>query len=183
MGTSQYLRVDSRLAAVYLNRRVRNRTHGGVGGREGRLSLLPDKTVKRLLKQTAKGIEARVEPSQLWCGRPVKVCDSTSVLMSDTSDNQQAYPQHSNQAAGCGFPIAQLVVMFCLTAGAVLDALLATFSTSELVLARQLYQQLQPEQRFYQSLNERDRLKRERPVLSINLLKRQCFTFLPRHNR
>ena len=25
-----------------MNRRVRNRTHGGVGGREGRLSLLPD---------------------------------------------------------------------------------------------------------------------------------------------
>ena len=29
-------------AAEHLNRRVRNRTHGGVGGREGRLSLLPD---------------------------------------------------------------------------------------------------------------------------------------------
>ena len=35
--------------------------------------------------------------------------------------------------------------MFSLTTGAVLDALLATFCTSELVLARQLYQQLQPE--------------------------------------
>ncbi|WP_017327779.1 group II intron maturase-specific domain-containing protein [Synechococcus sp. PCC 7336] len=42
MGTSQCRRVDSRLAVIYLNRRVRNRTHGGVGGREGRLSLLPD---------------------------------------------------------------------------------------------------------------------------------------------
>ncbi len=62
--------------------------------------------------------------------------------MSDTNANQQVYPQHSNQAAGCGFPIAQLVVMFSLTTGAVLDAMLATFSTSELTLARQLYQQL-----------------------------------------
>ena len=104
---------------------------------------LPERVVKRLLQQTAEGIEAEVEQEQLWCGRPVKVCDGTSVLMSDTNANQQAYPQHSNQAAGCGFPIAQLVVMFSLTTGAVLDAMLATFSTSELTLARQLYQQLQ----------------------------------------
>ena len=106
---------------------------------------LPERVVKRLMKLTAEGIEAEVEREQLWCSRPVKVCDGTSVLMSDTNDNQQAYPQHSNQAAGCGFPIAQLVVMFSLTTGAVLDAMLATFSTSELTLARQLYQQLQPE--------------------------------------
>ncbi|MGK7906356.1 MAG: IS4 family transposase [Synechococcus sp.] len=103
---------------------------------------LPEGVVKRLLQQTAEGIEAKVEHEQLWCGRPVKVCDGTSVLMSDTNANQQVYPQHSNQAAGCGFPIAQLVVMFSLTTGAVLDAMLATFSTSELTLARQLYQQL-----------------------------------------
>ncbi|MEO0804012.1 MAG: hypothetical protein AAFY57_17300 [Cyanobacteria bacterium J06642_2] len=35
--------------------------------------------------------------------------------------------------------------MFSLTTGAVLDAMLATFVTSELTLARELYQQLQPE--------------------------------------
>ncbi len=106
---------------------------------------LPERVVKRLMKQTAEGIEAQVKREQLWCGRPVKVCDGTSILMSDTIPNQQAYPQHSNQAAGCGFPIAQLVVLFSLTTGAVLDAMLATFVTSELTLARQLYQHLQPE--------------------------------------
>ena len=103
---------------------------------------LPERVVKRLLQQSAEGIEAEVEREQLWCGRPVKVYDGTSILMSDTNANQQAYPQHSNQAEGCGFPIAQLVVMFSLTTGAILDAMLATFSTSELTLARQLYQQL-----------------------------------------
>ena len=106
---------------------------------------LPERVVQRLMRQTAAGIEAQVEREQRWCGRPVKVCDGTTVLMSDTMANQQAYPQHSNQAAGCGFPLAKLVVIFSLTTGAVLDAMLATFATSELRMARQLYQQLQPE--------------------------------------
>ena len=106
---------------------------------------LPERVLERLFKHTAQGIQAQVEKEQLWCGRPVKVCDGTSVLMSDTKANQHSYPQHSNQAPGCGFPIAQLVVMFCLSTGAVLEVMMATFSTSELTLARQLYQQLKPE--------------------------------------
>ncbi|MEO0803811.1 MAG: transposase domain-containing protein, partial [Cyanobacteria bacterium J06642_2] len=106
---------------------------------------LPERVVKRLMKQTAAGLEAQVKREQQWCGRPVKVCDGTSILMSDTLANQQAYPQSSNQKAGCGFPIAQLVVLFSLTTGAVLDAMLAPFVTSELRLARELYHQLLPE--------------------------------------
>ena len=105
---------------------------------------LPEGVLKRLLEQSAKKIDAQVEQAQLWCGRAVKVFDGTSVLMSDTCANQMAYPQHS-QAEGCGFPIAQLVVVFSLTTGVVLDALLATFCTSEIVLARQFYQRLQPD--------------------------------------
>jgi len=34
-------------------------------------------------------------------------------LMSDTKENQAIYPQ-PNQSAGCGFPIAKMVVMFSL---------------------------------------------------------------------
>lgn len=103
---------------------------------------LPEAVLKGLLSQTATGLEAQVEPSQLWCGHPVKVLDGSSVLMSDTPENQQAYPQHS-QDPGCGFPIAQLLVVFSLTTGAVLAVLCAPFCTSEIVLARRLYQHLQ----------------------------------------
>jgi len=65
--------------------------------------------------------------------------------MSNTPTNQKAYPQHSNQKAGCGFPLAKLVVWFCVTTGAVLEVLLATFTTSEWEMARQLYRTLQSE--------------------------------------
>jgi len=49
----------------------------------------------------------------------VKAYDGTTVLMSDTIANQQSYPQHSNQKSD-GFPLAKLVVWFCVTTGAVL---------------------------------------------------------------
>ena len=107
-------------------------------------SRLPEKVVRQLFEKTAQGIESEVPTTMLWCGRQVWACDGSSLLMSDTADNQQAYPQHSNQAEGCGFPIAKLVVMFSLTTGAVVKALVDKFNTSELVLVRQLYQQLTP---------------------------------------
>lgn len=75
----------------------------------------------------------------------MRICDGSSVLTSDTPENQAVYPQHSNQAPGCGFPIAKIVVMFSLTTGAVMEILIAAFKTSEVVLARQLYHNLMPE--------------------------------------
>lgn len=86
-----------------------------------------------------------MKPEQWWCGRRVKAYDGTSVLMSDTPANQEAYPQHSNQKAGCGFPLAKVVVWFCGTTGAVLEVAIAAFNTSEWQLSRQLYAKLDPE--------------------------------------
>lgn len=63
--------------------------------------------------------------------------------MSDTPANQKVYPQHSNQKAGCGFPLVKLVVWFCGTTGAVLEVAMAAFHTSEWQLSRQLYATLQ----------------------------------------
>jgi hypothetical protein len=68
-----------------------------------------------------------------------------TVLMSDTEVNQAAYLQHSNQQAGCGFPILRLHVWFCVTTGAVLEVAMAPFRVSEWRLARQLYRKLRPE--------------------------------------
>lgn len=122
------------------------------------------------------------EPQQ-WCGRRVRVCDGTTVLMSDSTDNQAEYPQHSNQKEGCGrrflwtkqdsplwrvgwdsqivvlyravllcseilqgFPIAKLVVIFSLVTGAVVAACIASFATSEIVMSRLLYSDLEPEE-------------------------------------
>ena len=64
--------------------------------------------------------------------------------MPDTKVNQTAYPQHSNQAPGCGFPIAKILVMFSLATGAAMGVLIDALNTSDVTLARRLYSTLRP---------------------------------------
>ncbi len=101
--------------------------------------------LEQLLSKTGQALQTEVKLEECWCGRRVKAYDGTSVTMSDTPANQKVYPQHGNQKAGCGFPLAKLVVWFCVTTGAVLEVTIAPFKTSEWEMARQLYARLQSE--------------------------------------
>jgi hypothetical protein len=57
----------------------------------------------------------------LWRDRRVVLVDGATVTLSDTEDNQAAYPQPSSQKAGLGFPLARMVALLCLSSGAVRD--------------------------------------------------------------
>lgn len=103
---------------------------------------LPEHLLQRLVPESAAAIAETVPESHYWCGRPVKVYDGTTILMADSKANQAAYPQHGNQAEGCGFPLARLVVFFCLVTGAVVSAAVAAKTTSEIVMSRWLYEDL-----------------------------------------
>ena len=103
---------------------------------------LPERLLQRLVPESAVAIAETVPKSHYWCGRPVKVYDGTTMLMADSEANQAAYPQHGNQAQGCGFPLARLVVFFCLVTGAVVSAAVADKTTSEIVMSRWLYEDL-----------------------------------------
>jgi hypothetical protein len=105
---------------------------------------LPEKLILRLLGKTAEGLEEKARGQQLWCGRHVKILDGSSVSMPDTQANQAAYPQHSNQAPGCGFPIAKILVMFSLVTGAAITVLVDALNSSDVTLARQMYFTLKP---------------------------------------
>jgi hypothetical protein len=52
----------------------------------------------------------------------VLLADGTTTTLSDTEENQTAYPQPASQREGLGFPIMRLVVLLCLASGALLDA-------------------------------------------------------------
>ena len=106
---------------------------------------LPESLLQRLVPETAEQLEQTVPKEQYWCGHRVKVFDGTTVLMADSSANQSAYPQHGNQAEGCGFPLARVVVFFCLLTGAVVSACIAPKTMSEIVMSRLLYQALSPD--------------------------------------
>ena len=115
------------------------------GGYSKARKRLPFAVLPPLLAHTANALQGSLSPEQLWCGRRVKAFDGTGIQMSDTAANQAAYPQLSSQKPGCGFPIAKVVVWFCVTTGAVLDAAMASFNTSEGQLSRQLYARLTPD--------------------------------------
>lgn len=100
---------------------------------------LPQKLLQRLLEQTASSLEVKASAEKLWCGHHVKLLDGSSVSMPDTPKNQTAYPQHSNQAAGCGFPIAKILVMFSLATGAAMGVLIDVLNKSDVTLARVMY--------------------------------------------
>jgi Transposase DDE domain len=108
---------------------------------------LPEELTGELVRQTGRAIDQTAEDSWLFHGRPVKITDGSTVSMPDTKANQAAYPQPKSQAAGLGFPIARIVVIFSLAVGTVLEAALGPYQgkeTSELALLRQIMAQFQP---------------------------------------
>lgn len=105
---------------------------------------LPEKLLSRLFTLVAQGLEEEVTPVNLWCGRHVKVVDGSTVSMPDTPLNQEAYPQSSNQAPGCGFPIAKIGTLFSLATGAAVALAVDVLNTHDIKLARRLYEFLEP---------------------------------------
>ncbi|EKU99399.1 transposase family protein [Leptolyngbya sp. PCC 7375] len=106
---------------------------------------LPESLLQRLIPETTEQLEQTVPKAHYWCGRRVRVFDGTTVLMADSEANQAVYPQHGNQAVGCGLPLARVVVFFCLLTGAVVSGCIAPKTTSEIVMSRLLYQDLAPD--------------------------------------
>jgi hypothetical protein len=113
------------------------------GGYSKARQKLPETVMKRLLDSSGNELETKVSETDLWCGRHVKILDGTTATMADTEANQAEYPQHGNQAAGCGFPLSKLVVMFSLLTGAVIAVMIKPWRCSETELARQMYNSLE----------------------------------------
>jgi hypothetical protein len=72
---------------------------------------LPDSVLPRLVRESADRHETHQSPDWLFHGRRVVIVDGSTASMPDTPANQRAFPQHSNQKRGCGFPIARIVVL------------------------------------------------------------------------
>lgn len=102
---------------------------------------LPLQMVQALARETARQLHAKAQPSWLWRGRSLKLVDGTGISMPDTPSNQACFAQPSSQAQGVGFPLANLVVVICLSTGGVLEAAVGPYAgkgTGELALFRDL---------------------------------------------
>lgn len=105
---------------------------------------LPEKLLQKLSFLTGEKLEEKCRSEQLWCGRHVKVIDTSTASMADTEANQLIYPQSSSQKAGCGFPIAKIAVIFSLATGALVSSIIDKFNVGDVKLARILYEFLKP---------------------------------------
>jgi Transposase DDE domain len=85
---------------------------------------LPETLLPRLARHAADRLGDAAPDGWLFHGRRVVLADGSSVSMPDTPANQRAYPQPRQQKAGCGFPVARVVVLIALATGCVLDAAL-----------------------------------------------------------
>lgn len=106
---------------------------------------LPEEGCRELVRRTGRDLEAEAPAKWLWHKRHVRVVDGSTITMPDTPENQAEYPQQKTQKPGCGFPIARVVVMFSLSVGVVLDAVIGKYSgkrTGENSLFRTLHGQL-----------------------------------------
>jgi len=103
---------------------------------------LPESVLSRLMRSLGHRLHDEAPEGWLWCGRRVKVVDGTTLSMPDTPANQRDYPQSSSQKPGLGFPIARMVVLFCLSTGCVLEAAVGKYQgkqTGENALYRRLW--------------------------------------------
>lgn len=105
---------------------------------------LSSELLKRLSFLSGVNLEKECTLEQLWCGRHVKVIDTSTASMPDTPENQLCYPQPSSQKPGCGFPITKIAVIFSLTTGALISSIINVLNIGD-VKARLLYKFLNPE--------------------------------------
>ena len=103
---------------------------------------LPEETCSRLARETGHQVDEEAPREWRWFGHRVLDVDGSTIDMADTPANQVEYPQLAEQARGCGFPIARIVVVFSLAVGTVLDAVISKYQgkqTGENSLFRSLH--------------------------------------------
>jgi hypothetical protein len=66
---------------------------------------LPVSLLEGGLSDTALAADQQAPQSAGLQGRPLKAADGSTVVLADTPENQEPYPQQKGQKPGCGFPI------------------------------------------------------------------------------
>jgi hypothetical protein len=82
------------------------------------------------------------QPQHRWLGHRVLLMDATSFSMPDTPALQAHFGQPGQQKAGCGFPIANVLMLFNARTGLAVDAITAPLRTHEMSLAAGTHQHM-----------------------------------------
>lgn len=105
---------------------------------------IPLQVIDEIGEHLVDRLQTRIPLNDLWHGHHVRLVDGSGLSMPDTEANQARWPQTKGQKPGCGFPVMNLVGMFCLHSGALLQAAYGDRQTHETKLFRQLWGALNP---------------------------------------
>ncbi|AHF91591.1 transposase IS4 [Opitutaceae bacterium TAV5] len=111
---------------------------GATGGYCQARRRLPLEVLRKGFASVSLWIKQRHRDAYLWRGHRVKVIDGTGMSMPDTEQNRRQWPYAGQQKPGCGFPVAQLVGVFCLGTGRLVKFATSAWKNHEISLARQL---------------------------------------------
>ena len=97
--------------------------------------------LRALVRQAAGELDGQARQDWLWHGRHAKLVDGFTFTMPDTPENQDAFPQQTNQTPGVGLPIARACVVLSLATAAVHDLAIGSYQgkqTGETALLRDI---------------------------------------------
>jgi Transposase DDE domain len=93
---------------------------------------LPLAVFRTVLRELVKTLVPDTEAIGRWRGHRTFLVDGSSFSMSDTPELQAHFGQPSNQAKGCGFPVAHLLVLFHAGTGLLLEVLAAPLRSHDM---------------------------------------------------
>lgn len=97
---------------------------------------LSEEELEEILHYSGHFDDEVTDDESLCGGRRVVVVDGTGMSMADTAQNQEVWPQESQQKEGCGFPLMKLTGCFSLKTGALLSRKQGNQHQHELTLFR-----------------------------------------------
>jgi hypothetical protein len=95
-------------------------------------SRLPLALFEALLKRVCNALVPELEATGRWRGHRTWSLDGSSFSMSDTPELQDHFGQPSNQAKGCGFPVAHILALFQAGTGLLLRVVAAPMRTHDM---------------------------------------------------
>ena len=107
-------------------------------------SRLPLGVLQALLRRIAETLRPVVNAEGLWYGHRTWFLDGTGVSLPDTPPLQRAFGQPTNQAPGCGFPVARVLALFHAGTGLLQSFLAAPLRLHERARAAARHPELRP---------------------------------------
>lgn len=105
---------------------------------------LPLAVFQAVLRNMVKALVPDTQADGLWRGHRVVLTDGSGFSMPDTPALQAAFGQPSNQAAGCGFPVAKFLAVFHAGTGLLLEVITAPLRSHDMALAGSIHPALAP---------------------------------------